>query len=253
LLARRQGSWSSEQGPLTEGDLDEAVGTVRRALDLDDEAVSGWGYVGDLAVDFGLPPLVERSFAGAVLATAGPIPEQVLAPIEAVVRQGGCLLVAMRRPALALKEIAERLRRDSRRPRVLSWHQPVGWAPPGWPVLECGSELARADALNGDPLVVVDPPGPTLETILATLPRPLGGTVLALEAASVEAALEECARSLLTDLGTPLELGEGRRNAVTRRLDLILTCADRSWSLLQPGREGEERWALQKLAGADWE
>jgi hypothetical protein len=253
LLARRQGSWSSEQGPLTEGDLDEAVGTVRRALDLDEEALSGWGYVGDLAVDFGVPPLVERSFAGAVLVTAGPIPEQVLAPIAEVVAEGGCLLVAMRRPDLALREIAERLRSVSRRPRVLSWHQPVGWAPPGWPVLESGSELGRADALNGDPLVVVDPPGPILETILANLPRPLGGTVLALEATSVEAALEACARSLLADLGTQLELGESRRNAVARRLGLILTCGDRSWRLLQPGGDGGERWPLKQLASADWE
>jgi hypothetical protein len=253
LLARRQGIWTSEQGPLTEGDLDEAVGTVRRALDLDEEALSGWGYVGDLAVDFGVPPLVERSFAGSVLATAGSIPEQLLAPIEEMVAEGGCLLVTMRRPDLALRDIAERLRSVSRRPRVLSWHQPVGWAPLGWPVLECGSELGRADALNGDPLVVVDPPGPFLETILATLPRPLGGTVLALEAASVEAALEECARCFVTDLGTHLELGEGRRQAVARSLDLILTSGDHSWRLLRARRDGGERWALTELASADWE
>jgi hypothetical protein len=254
LMARRQGSWSSKQGPLTEGDLDDAVRTVRRALDLGEETSSGWGYLGDLAVDFGVPPLVERAFVGAVVATAGPIPEQMLAPIEEMVAEGGCLLVAMRRPDLALREIAERLRGVSRRPRVLSWHQPVGWVPPGWPVLECGSELGLAEALTGDPLVVINPPGPILETILAALPRPLGGTVLALEAASVEAALEECARRVLTDLGTSLAAGEGLRNALGRRLGLVLTSSDRSWRLLRAsGDGGRERWALEQLASAEWE
>jgi hypothetical protein len=207
--------------------------------------------VGDLAIDFGVPPLVDRAYAGAVLATAGPIPEQVLAQIDEVVAGGGCVLIAMRRPELALRTIAERLGRFSRRPRVLSSQKPVAWAPPGWPVFDCGSEQGRTEALGGDPMVAIDPPGPVLETILAALPRQLGGTVLALEAASVEAALEECSRRVITDLGAPLAAEGGRRDAVSHQIDLILTDSGSSWHLLRAATRGGDRWALDQLAAAD--
>jgi hypothetical protein len=50
-------------------------------------------------------------------------------------------------------------------------------------------------ALEGDPLVAVEPQAAELERILACIPRLAGGTILAVEAASPEAALEHCARS----------------------------------------------------------
>jgi hypothetical protein len=229
--------------------LDEAVRTVRRALGTADEAAGGWGYVGDLAIDFAVPPLVDRAYAGAVLATAGPIPEQVLAQIDELVAEGGCLLIAMRRPELALRMIAERLSNFSRRPRVLSCQKRVAWAPPGWLVLDSGSEQGRTEAFIGDPMVAIEPPGPVLEAILAALPRRLGGTVLALEAASVEAALEECARGVNTDLGAPLAAGGRQREAVSRHLDLILTQRGSSWRLLRAAtRRAGEHWALDQLA-----
>ena len=245
LQVRRHGAWASRGEPLTSGELGEAVSTVRRSLGLDEETSSGWGHVGDLELDFLVPPLAERAYLAAIASGPDQIPSALLDTCGELIDRGGSLLVAMRHPELALGSLATRLQGPSRRPRVLSYQDPRAWVPLGWPTLEGGAGGALEDALGADPLFLVRPPTAVLEALLGRLPRLSGGTVLALEAVSVEAALDECARRLEQGSETRVSTMSMRRAHLATTLDLILTRSPRGWHLLRAQPDGPAgRWAM---------
>ncbi|MHB1525441.1 MAG: FHA domain-containing protein [Candidatus Dormibacteria bacterium] len=240
---RRHGVWASRGEPLTPGELGEAVATARRALGLAEETLSGWGHAGDLELDFLLPPLVERAYLAATVGAPAPIPSALLDMGVELVSRGGILLVAAPHPELALASLAAGLQGPSRRPRVLSYQDPRAWVPLGWPSLEAGARETLEDALGADPLFLVRPPAAVLTALLSRLPRLLGGTVLALEAASIEAALDECARRLGDGSEASASTMATRRAQLAPTLDLILTSGSHGWRLLRAEPDGPAgRW-----------
>ena len=247
--ARRQGVFASQHDPLRLGEIEDAVRTVRRALELGDEELTGWGYVGDLHLDFITPPMVERPMVGLVVSGAVDIGSEILAAVEKVVSGGSSVLVAARRPQLALRAIAEALQERSTRPRLLQGRGAGGWTPAGWAELIAGAEGSLEAALQGDPLLVLDLGEEELSGILKALPRAEGGTVLGLDAASAEAALEICARALP-------EYGEDncvapvmRRQEVARRLPWVLFLELGRWQLKGASIKGSGGWSLDSATG----
>ncbi len=251
LQVRRHGVWASRGEPLTPGELAEAIATARRSLGLEEETPSGWGYAGDLELDFLVPPLVERAYLAAAAGAPDPIPGALLEMGVELVLGGGILLVAAHRPELALASLAARLQGPSRRPRVLSYQDPRAWVPLGWPTLEGGASGVLEDALDADPLFLVRPPAAVLTALLSRLPRLLGGTVLALEAASIGAALDECARLLDDGSVASAPTMAARRAHLAPTLDLILTRGSRGWRLLRAEPDGPaSRWATVEATPA---
>lgn len=248
LQVRRQRVWSSEGPPLSPGNLADAVSTGRRALGLGEDALSGHGHVGDLELDFLTPPLAEQSYLAAVVNGPDPVPGPLLDLCADLVSRGGSLLVAAGHPEVALGSLADRMQGTSRRPRVLSYQDPRRWVPLGWPTLDGQAKGALDDAMDADPLFLVRPPATVLATLLDRLPRRSGGSVLALESASVEAALEESVRRLFTgdDSGSaPALQGRAHLAAV---LGLILTRDHTGWRLLRARPDGDDgRWSLEVL------
>ncbi|HUY55784.1 MAG TPA: FHA domain-containing protein [Candidatus Nanopelagicaceae bacterium] len=248
LQVRRQRVWASEGPPLSPGDLADAVGPVRRALGLGEDALSGHGHVGDLELDFLTPPLAAQAYLAAVASGPDPVPGPLLDLCADLIAGGGTLLVAMRHPEVALGALAGRLQGPSRRPRVLSYQDPRRWVPLGWPSLDGQATGALEDALNADPLFLVRPPSAVLATLLDQLPRRSGGAVVALESASVEAALEECVRRLPVDDGSRYAPADHGRAHLAAVLGPILTRDQRGWCLLRAQPDGDDgRWSLEAL------
>lgn len=194
LQVRRLGETTAEGEPLSQGVLDDALGAVRRVLGRPEDARSGWGYAGDLEIDFVDRPIASRASLGAVVVSPPDADAGVLERAAAWVEAGGTLLVAGRRPEVVLRLLGAYLVRSGTRPRILA-SRDSSWASPGWVAISPGSPDGLSVALEGDPLVAVEPQAAELERILACIPRLAGGTILAVEAASPEAALEHCARS----------------------------------------------------------
>jgi len=194
LQVRRLGAITSEGDPLSQGALEDAIRTARRVLGRPEEAPAGWGYAGDLEIDFVDRPVGSRASVGAVLLQTPDFDADVLERAVAWVATGGALLVAGRRPEIVLKLLGVELVNCCSKPRILSQGE-AAWASPGWVAISPGSQGGLEAALDADPLVMVDWRQGDLERVLASIPRLAGGTIVALEAASAEAALERCAQS----------------------------------------------------------
>lgn len=246
---RRNGVFSSQQDPLRLGEIEDAVRTVRRALDLSDDHCTGWGYVGDLQLDFITPPLVERPVVGVVVSRAVEIGQEVLAGVEKVVSAGGAVLLAARRPQLAMRAIADALQGSATRPRAFRGRGAGGWTPSAWADLVAGAEGALEVALKGDPLLVIDPGSADLATLLGALPRADGGTVLGIDTASAEAALEMCARALPEASEEHYIARVMRRQEVARQLPWALSCESGRWLMRGVAIKASGGWSLEDEPG----
>jgi hypothetical protein len=189
LRALRGDRWDPVGDPLPDGTVDEAVRAVRRALGLDEGAATGAGTVGDLSLDFAAPPLSVRPFVQARVETWAPPAEELVEQAAAVVRAGGTVVLCGRAPGRAALEVARELDLGARRPRALDWTRERSSTPPGWPQLPAGHGASLASGLDGDPLLAVEPPRSDLKTILDSLPRAEGGTMIAISSASPRAAV----------------------------------------------------------------
>ncbi len=189
LRALRGDRWDPVGDPLPDGAVEEAVRAVRRSLGMDDGVATGAGTVGDLSLDFAAPPLSIRPFVQARVETWGPPSEELVERAAAIVRAGGAVVLCSRTPARAALVVAQELDWGARRPRALDWTRDRSATPPGWPQLPAGHGASLASGLDGDPLLAVDPPRSDLKTILDTLPRAEGGTLIALSSASPRAAV----------------------------------------------------------------
>jgi hypothetical protein len=189
LRALRGDRWDPVGDPLPGGTVDEAVRAVRRALGLDEGAATGAGTVGDLSLDFAAPPLSILPFVQARVERWVPPVEELVKKAVAVVRAGGAVVLCSRAPGRAALELARELDLGARRPRALDWTKERSATPPGWPQLPAGHGASLASGLDGDPLLAVEPPRSDLKTILDSLPRAEGGTVIAISSASLRAAV----------------------------------------------------------------
>ncbi len=228
LRALHGAAWEQEGGPVSEAAAADALATVRRALGLADDAPSGQGQVGDVALAFVAPPL-----AGPVLElTVNPRRPADLDPssLQATcseLAQGGALLVAAEDPSPALAALSRGLDPLVGGVRVLAPGEDPWWLPDGWTRLDGAHPAAILAALTAELLVLDRPAAAELEALLSGLPRPAGGTVLALSCASVAAAVEQLAQRLPSLPGlTP----EQRRREVCWRVPAALTCSRRMWA-----------------------
>lgn len=247
LRVLHQHGWEAAGEPLSEDAVGEAVRAARRVLGLPGEAASGGGVAGDVSLDFVTPPLCGRPYlqvrAEVWLAPAQP----VLSRAAAVAAAGGTVLLSTRWPRRLAVALAPQLDDSARRPRALDWSDPEAAGPDGWPRLRTGAEGCMVAALEGDPLLLIDPPNAELAAVLAALPRPGGGTVLALRSASAAAALSRLAVALSAagpDLEA-VELGQGM-DRLAARVDVVLSDGPGGWGLGRPRRDGGS-WALDAL------
>ncbi len=251
LAVLHPGSTVSQQTPVSKAAMEESLEAARRALRLSDSVSFGWGYVGDLEIDFVAPPLAVRANLGVTLCPPLVSDASTTAAAADWVAAGGGLLVAGRRPERVLKELAPALQEAGLR----TWAICRGgdhWLPRGWGELRPGAPGAVGAALEGDPLVVHGADDIELGAVLSAMPRPAGGTVVAMEAVSPEAALEQCCRLLhgveSAISAAPLSL----REEVARRLPRLL-----AWQLTGPVRwysvqawPGGAGWSFTELGAA---
>jgi predicted component of type VI protein secretion system len=220
----------------------EAIGTARRALSLAEDATSGEGHSGDVWLELMLPPLTDRPYLAVRVAAREPAElkrEELDAALQAI-REGSTLLVVGPWPEPALAALANRFDAGFASTRVLSYAAAGWWVPPGWPVLEPDQERAVEEALGSGELFLDQPPAPVLEALLRALPRPGGGTVLALRGHSLVAGLELIARSVEP---SQLAVVSGwQREQAARLLPHALTGHARGWTLRDVGVDDQGRW-----------
>lgn len=235
--------WEAVGQQLSGATAAEAIGTARRALALPDEAASGAGHSGDVWLELMLPPLSDRPYLAVRIAAREPaeLRREELDTARRVVREGSTLLVVGPWPEPALAALANRLDAGFASTRVLSYAPSAWWVPPGWPVLEPDHESAVEEALSSGELFLDQPPAPVLEALLRALPRPGGGTVLALRGCSLVAGLELIARSL-----DPTQLtvaSTWQREQAARLFSHAFTWQASGWTLCDVGVDDQGRWS----------
>ncbi len=234
LRALRGDHWDPAGDPLPDGVVDEAVRAVRRALGLDEGSATGAGTVGDLSLDFAAPPLSIRPFVQARLETWSAPPEELVEQAAAVVSAGGAVVLCSRAPGRAALAVARALDLGARRPRALDWTRERGSTPSGWPQLPAGHGASLASGLDGDPLVAVEPPRSDLKTILDSLPRVEGGTLIAISSASPRAAVARLGLAAGLGPDTGADLGF---QLTALAVDALLGEAGGGWAWVVAGPE----------------
>jgi hypothetical protein len=246
LRALRGDRWDPVGDPLPDGVVDEAVRAVRRSLGLEEGAATGAGPVGDLSLDFAAPPLSVRPFVQARVEMWEPPPEELVERAAAVVKAGGAVVLSSRAPGRAALAVARELDPGARRPRALDWSRERNSTPPGWPQLPAGHGASLASGLDGDPLLAVEPPRSDLKTILDSLPRAEGGTLIAISSASPRAAVTR----LGIAAGVPPHAGaELSAQLAGLAVDALLGEAGGGWVWVASGPVGEPH--AGRDAGAD--
>ncbi|HVB54102.1 MAG TPA: FHA domain-containing protein [Candidatus Acidoferrales bacterium] len=243
--------WTQLGKPLSPGTAAEAVGTVRRGLDLPDEALCGEGHVGDVALEFLLPPLTDRPYLAVRVAAreSADLDPADLVEARRAVLGGGALLVVGPWPEPALAALAERFEASFASTRLLSFGSAGWWVPAGWPVLDQHHPGAVLEALRSGELFLDQPPDPILDELIRSLPRPGGGTVVALRQHSLLGGLEHVARQI-----APAQLAtttSWQREEVARLFPLALSCQGGRWGLSLIGVDGQGRWSLEPPARRD--
>ncbi len=241
LRALRHGRWESVGEVLSEGVVDDALRTVRRVLDLTEDAASGGGAAGDLSIDFVAPPLTGHAFLQLRLDRWEPPPAGAIAQAAAIVDGGGTVLLGGRSPRRLAVALAAHLDPRGRRPRVLDWAEPRAPGPEGWPQMRLDVPGSRQAALEGDPLLVIEAPTGELGPILRALPRVAGGTALGIRSASAPAALVGLVAALTSDPATSAAW-------VAATVDAVLIDRSGDWELGRPLFAGG-RWSLGPLDG----
>jgi hypothetical protein len=236
------GSWAQVGQQLSDSAVSDAVATVRRALGLPEDALSGDGWAGDVALEFLLPPLTGRPHLLVRVEPRAPaeLDQGDLEQAWRIVAGGGALLVAGPRPDLALAALLERIDREAWGTSVLNFGSSDWWVPPGWPSLDPQHPDTIRTALTGGPLVLVQPPEPVLNELLSILPRPGGGTVISLSARSLPSALELLARQL--GPARPATATSWQREEVSRLFTLALAWRSSGWRSLRVGLDPQGRW-----------
>ncbi|MGH7704632.1 MAG: FHA domain-containing protein [Candidatus Dormibacteria bacterium] len=234
--------WSNHGKPLAPGAVSEAVASVRRVLDLPEEVLSGEGHVGDVSLEFVVPPLTDRAYLSVQLAPRRPalLEPALLELARRLVGDGGTLLINGPWPEPALAALSEHFERSYSGTRVLSFGAADWWVPPGWPTLDPYHPGAAQEALRTGELFLDQPPDPILEALLRALPRPEGGTVLALRQPSLVGVLEQMARQL-----DPAQAGGSareRRAELARLLPRALSWQGRRWELCLVGVDEAGDW-----------
>jgi hypothetical protein len=221
----------------------EAVATARRALALPDEAISGEGHSGDVALEFMVPPLTDRPYLAVQVAARVPaeLERGELDRIRRVVQGGSALLVVGPWPEPALAALASRFEEVFASTRVLSFGAAGWWVPPGWPVLDPSHEGAIEEALTSGELFLDQPPAFVIEALLRALPRPGGGTVLALRGHSLVAGLELIARQV--DPSQMTTASSWQREEVARLFPQALSWQAEAWGFCDVGVDGQGRWS----------
>lgn len=236
--------WTQQGQPLSPAAAAEAVATARRALTLPDDAISGEGHAGDVALDFVLPPLSDRLYLAVRRAPQVPAPldRSELDDARRVVAEGGALLVVGPWPEPALAALAERFQIGFLDARVVSYGSNPWWVPSAWPVLDPNHPGAVQAALTGGELFLNQPPDSIVGELLMTLPRAGGGTVLALRQHSLVGALERIARQVdPTQLATT---SGWQREEVARLFPLALSGREGGWRTSAIGIDGQGSWTL---------
>lgn len=239
------GSWTEQGKVLSPSAVAEAIATARRALEVADDVPSGTGHAGDAALEFLLPPLIDRPYLAVQVATRVPAQVDLPALREArrAVLAGGALLVAGPWPEPALAALAEHFESSFASTRVLSFGGAEWWVPPGWPVLDPHHPGAVQEALQTGELFLDQPPDPILEAVIRTLPRSGGGTVVALRHHSLVAALEQLARpseALPASAG-----GTSSREQIASLFPLALCFRDQAWALVAVDVDQRGRWSVE--------
>jgi hypothetical protein len=244
--------WEAIGQQLSRSAAAEAIATARRALALPDEVTSGEGHSGDVWLELVLPPLTDRPYLAVRVAARQPaeLLREELDTARRVVGEGSTLLVVGSWPEPALAALANRFDAGFASTRVLSYAPSDWWVPTGWPVLEPNHESAVEEALSAGELFLDQPPTPVLEALLRALPRPGGGTVLALRGQSLDAGLELIARSV--DPSQLAIASSWQREQAARLVPHALTWQARAWALREVGVDGQGRWsATQTVRGRD--
>ncbi len=248
LEALGEEGWTASGKQLTAAAVSDAAAGARRALGLADDALSGQGSVGDLELEFLLPPLVER--ARLLLRAQPRVPAQLgreeRRQLCRAFLEGAAVLLVGHRPDLALAALAEELEHRPEGVSVLSFEPSPWWLPDGWASLDPQHPSALQAGLAGGPLLLDQPPEPVLDELLASLPRSGGGTLLALRCASLESALEILARRL-DNLGPETGLPSGARWELVRLLPLALAQRGAEWRGLSLGVGPEGNWTAEPL------
>lgn len=104
-------------------------------------------------------------------------------------------------------------------------------------------------ALKGDPLLVIDPGSADLTTLLGALPRAEGGTVLGIDAASAEAALEMCARALPEASEENYIARVMGRQQIARQLPWALSFESGRWQMRGVAIKASGGWSLDDEPG----
>ncbi|HUY10251.1 MAG TPA: FHA domain-containing protein [Candidatus Dormibacteraeota bacterium] len=239
--------WTQLGKPLSSGAVAEAVSSARRDLDIPEEALGGEGHVGDVALEFLLPPLTDRPYLAVRVAArvAAELDPAELGEARRTVLEGAALLVAGRWPEPALAALADRFEASFASTRVLSFGSADWWVPAGWPALDPHHPGAVQEALLTGELFLDQPPDPILEALIRVLPRPGGGTVLALRQHSLVGALEQLARQI-----DPAQLAtttSWQREEVARLFPLALSGQGDGWRLSLVGVDGQGRWTNEPL------
>jgi pSer/pThr/pTyr-binding forkhead associated (FHA) protein len=239
------GHWTEQGKVLAPGAVAEAAATARRALELNDDALSGEGYAGDAFLEFLLPPLTDRAFITARTAARQPadVDRAALRQARQAVQGGAGLLVVGPWPEPALAALAEHFESSYARTRVLSFANADWWIPAGWPVLDPHHPGAVQEALRTGELFLDQPPEPILEAVTRTLPRPGGGTVLAMRQHSLIGALEQLARQ--TEAVQSTATPGSPREDVAALFPLALTFGSGGWSLVVPGVDSRGQWTAE--------
>ena len=242
MLVRER--WTQVGKPLSPGAVAEAVSAARRDLDLPEEALSGEGQVGDVSLEFLLPPLTDRAYLA--VQAAARVPAELdpadLAQARLCVLEGETLLVVSRSPETALAALANHFEASLASPTVLNFAAADWWVPAGWPALDPQHPGSVQMALQSGELFLNHPPDPILEALIRLLPRPGGGTVLALRQRSLLGGLEQLARQV--DPSQPPITTARQREEVSRLVPLALGWREGGWSLSVVGVDSQGRWTI---------
>ncbi|MGB6772459.1 MAG: FHA domain-containing protein [Candidatus Dormiibacterota bacterium] len=240
--------WEALGQQLSGAAAGEAVATARRVLGLPEAATSGEGHSGDVWLEFMVPPLCVRPYLAVQVAARVPaeLDRGELDAARGAVEEGSGLLVVGLWPEPALAALANRFEAGFASTRVLSFGAADWWVPSGWPVVDPSHESAVEQALTSGELFLDQPPTSVIEALLRALPRPGGGTVLALRSHSLVAGLELVARQV--DPSQLANVSSWQREEAARNFPHALSGQGRDWRFFDVTVDGRGRWSTAPSA-----